>query len=293
MQARLTGAEWQEYARPATLRTTCTDAVDTREKALELLTNAGGDCLDKALRAVERYAKDDLAAAYLTRFERKRDPDPIDLLHALETAEGFNRALAQEWLYLTKEAIHSWNEVAAEKSGWGEEALEHRQRLQRLPDPLAQWSTDEFDDALHRRDRATLTKMAHAFPTNAARYFERSDLSDRAASRLYAEVLATTGERFPLAVVEAMEHPKDRAALEAGLAAFKKDMTDVRAAELLERAENPLSLVTRYYDADIDTAFRNLRPDYRELSSRLFMLHAFLLEGESRYLDAHPDYDQA
>jgi CHAT domain-containing protein/tetratricopeptide (TPR) repeat protein len=271
--------------------------VDSREKALNLLSEAAGECLDKALAGVARHAKQDLAAAYLTRFEREHDP--VDLLRALEVAEGFNRALAQEWLGLTKETIHSWNEVVRERSLWSTEARQHLQRLQRLPDPVRQWSPEEVSKAIERRDVDALTRIARAFPVETARFFERFGLRDRESARLLARALVETGEHYPETVVDAMGRTRDRESLAQGLMAFQSGDFP-RAVTLLERAGNPLSLAARYYMAvkerslhALEPALPDLRPEYRELSSRILMYHANLLEFEDRYLEAHADYERA
>ncbi|HYC58052.1 MAG TPA: CHAT domain-containing protein [Thermoanaerobaculia bacterium] len=271
--------------------------MDNRDKALNLLVVASGECLDKAVGAVARHAKEDLAAAYLVRFERNHDP--VDLLRALDIADGFNRALAQEWLELNREAIHSWDIVAREDSDWAKEAAEHRRRLQRAPDPLREWDPDALQTALERRDAAALAKIARAFPADAARAFEKSDLRDRERARLFATALAETGEHYPMAVVDAMERTSDASALEQGLAALKKKEY-ARAATLLERAGNPLHLTAQYYVtvpwgpiSALDTTLPHLKSEYRELASRIYMWRANLLEFEHRYLDAHADYDRA
>lgn len=296
IQARLSGAKWKPK-RPGGLRTSCSEAVTDREAALSLLVVAGGDCLDKAVTAVARHAKEDLDAAYLTRFER--NGDPIDLLRALETAKGFNRALAQEWLGLTREAIHSWNEVARERSDWSPEAGQRRDQLQRAPDPLRDWNRTAVEHALKDRDMAALTKMVHAFPVDAAALFEKSDLSDREGARLLATALAAAGEHYPTAAVRAMERPSDAKALNEGLAALKaKDYE--RAVELLERAGNPLHVAARYYVSTInwdisvlDETLPHLKPEFRELTTRIHTWRANLLEFNNRFLEAHADYDRA
>jgi len=297
VEARLSGAKWKQYSLGTELRTSCDDAVDSREKALDLLVMAGGDCLDKALKAVARHSKEDLAAAYLVRFERNHDP--VDLLRVLETAKGFNRALALERLRLTREAILTWDQVAKEDSAWSAEAREHRDRLQRLPDPVRQWSLDDMRNALKHRNATALSKIVRISPADAAQYFEKSGLRDREEARLLAAALSATGERFPQAVVDAMERPKDAKALEEGLAALRTPDFP-RAVTLLERAGNPLHLAIRYYVAVyggprpmFDAAIPRLKPEYRELSCRMEMYRATLLELDDRYFEAHAVYAHA
>ena len=286
VHARLSGADWKPFRQSAYVRTSC-DPVRSREEALNLLAIAGRECLDTALNAVATHAKEDLAAAYLTRFDR--NGDPVDLLRALETAEGFNRALAQEWLGLTKEALHSWNELVTEKSGWSDEARQHLQRLQKLRDPL--WNEEEVQSAFERHDAAALRRIVHAFPVEAAWSFEKSNLFDREGARLFATILADNGQMYPQAVVDVMDQARDRAALTAF-----KDKDYLRAATLLERVGNPLHLAALYYDGSLpalERAIPHLKPEYRELSARIHMYRANLLEFTDRYLEAHAEYDKA
>jgi CHAT domain-containing protein len=302
IQARLTAAKWKLY-RGTELLTSCSEPADSRDKALDLLVRADVDCLDKAVNAVARHAREDLAAAYLTRFERRRDrrrdPDPVDLLRALKTAEGFNRALAQEWLGLNKEAIQSWDAVVREGSDWSAEATEHRDGLLRQRDPVTEWNSHDLEDAWDGSDTAALTRIAGAFPYDSARQFEEFDLRDLARARLLAIALATADEHYPMAVVEAMERTGNAKALEQGLVAFrKKDYR--RAVTLLERTGNPLHLAARLKVAAsggpisiLDAALPQLKPGYRNLSSRIYMHRAYFLEGQGKYLDAHTDYERA
>lgn len=297
VQARLTGAQWSQYQPATALRDSCPGEGTTHDDALTLLAEAGGDCLDHAVHAVSLHAKEDLAAAYLTRFERKHDP--MDLLHASETAQGFNRALTLEQLFLTREAISAWNAVAAEHSDWSGEARQHQARLIALRDPAERWPLEEVRNAVAHRDTAALNRMVRTFPTDAAHAFERLDFRDRDGARLLAKELAQTGEPYPQAVVHAMESTHDRAALDQGLAAFQIGAFP-EAAPLLERAGNPLSLAARYYANTrnpslpaLNATISHLGPDDHELTARMRMWRAALLEFDDRYLDAHADYKLA
>ena len=153
--------------------------------------------------------------------------------------------------------------------------------------------------ALKDRDVAALTKLVHTFPIDAARYFEKSNLRNREEARLLATVLSETGEHYPLAVVDAMEKPKDAEAFEEALAALqKRDFP--RAVTLLERAGNPLHLAFRYFvgvyggpRSMFDAAIPQLKPEYRELSSRMQVQRANLLELDDRYFEAHAAYAHA
>jgi CHAT domain-containing protein len=237
--------------------------------------------------------------------DRRRPPglqrrhDPVDLLAALPAAKGFDRALMLERLWLTKEAIYAWNEEAKTHPELAVRARLHIERLQNLPDPVRQWSTSDVDDAWRRRDEAALTKIARAFPEDTARSFEKCDLRDRERARLFARALAAAGEHYPQAVVDAMDRSAGHRALDDGLAAFRQGEYE-DAARLLEKAGNPLFLTARYYVAvlkqslsALDAIISQVKPEYRELSSRVHIYRASLLEFNDRYLQAHADYTQA
>ena len=319
VEPRLSNAEWKACCRRGEIR------CDSGEDTLTQLVAAGEDCIDKALTAVEKHAKDDLAAAYYIRGQRKNDP--VDFLRAWEAAEEelrrnpasevalFNRALAQEKLGLTKEAIRSWNEVVKnDKSKWRDEAQQRRDHLQSLHDP--EWRADKLEDALRRRDRATLAQLARALPFDAVLAFEESNLLDVEASRIFADVL---GEPYTRSVVDAVERVKDRKALEEGLSAFRQARDAQRnadrdgaasayerAATLLARAENPLFLAARYGAAaqrfsSTKESLALLDPiipivsnhGSSSLSARIHTIRANALEYDDRYLEAHEDYERA
>ena len=298
---RLSDAQWQACCvRPPKILASCPGPISSRERALELLVVAGGACLDAVVLAVEKHAPEDLAAAYLIRAQR--NDDAVDLLRASRTARGLNRALVLERLGLEHEAIAAWDEVYRARSPWSREARSWRTAAR--PDPMEQWSEERLRQALERRDRATVTRMARAFPIDAALFFERSGLRDLAAARLLAEVLAEGGDPYPNAVVEALDRPADRDALERGLDAYA-DKDYERAAALLERAGNPLHLAARYERAAqqftegaeplplLDALARITRADYSTLAFRIHVLRAGTLEFQDRYLEAHTAYEEA
>lgn len=302
VEARLSGAKWKPCCSTDETRTTCDETVDSREKALALLVVAGGECLEKALHAVKRYSPEDMAAAYLVRAERNRDP--VDLLRALETAKGFNRALALERLRLTREAIHEWDAVSRDGSDWGDEARGRRDSLLELPDPVSQWRPARVNDVLHRGDRVALTKFVQEFPADAVRKFEGIVLSDINRARLLASILASTGDGYPQAVMDAIDRSRDAEALQQGLSALRARNLQA-GAELLERAGNPMHLAVRSRIGAVkvqvgedplpvlDAAISHLKPEYRELSSRLHTLRAIGLDLQGNYLEAHAAYESA
>lgn len=311
---RLSNARWDTCCRDAPIRESCKDATN-REEALALLIEAhGAKCLDQALAGIRRFSPEDLSAAYFIRGQRLKDP--VDFLRSLQAAEEtlrrnprsevalFNRALVQEKLGLTKVAIASWDEVRKyERSDWSEEAGGHIALLQQVPDPIGEWNPDEFIAALEKRDRPGLTRMAQAFPAEAARQFERKAVFDLEAARLLANVLASS---YADAIVDAMEQPQDPALLEQGLQAWSEAATEeqyARAADLLERAKNPLYLSARFQV--VVARFRNNKDSlallnamelpgrkYPEFISRVHTMRAGVLEQQN-YLAAHKDYTLA
>jgi tetratricopeptide (TPR) repeat protein len=317
---RLTNAKWQACCRKAEIRSSC----DENSDPLELLVTADTSCIDKALAAVQKGTKEDLAAAYYIRGQRKGDP--VDYLRALNAAEEtllerpessaamFNRALAQEKLGLIKEAKLSWDEVVKRKeSGWWEEARKHVNALQQIRD--AEWSPDKLDKALERRDRATLTRIVREFPSESMHAFEESDLLDVEKSRLFADIL---NEPYARAIVNAIVQTKDRSALTRGIRAYRlgrklelngqldKAIGEYElAATLLERVGNPLYVAARYrivantFSGGGDTlaSLDAITPiakkhGYRDLYA-IHSLRANELEFQSRYLEAYAAYQQA
>jgi CHAT domain-containing protein len=178
---------------------------------------AGGDATDRALLAiftdrlpaaaaiVEATAQEtpvdarqtnDLSALYLALAARTRDPYYFFL--ALASAERaiqadglllearFNRALALEGLAVDWEAQAAWKDYRARdpESGWGQEALDH---LQRLRAPI---SISTGEETRSRLDAAAL----------AGKYGEMAELvrRDPQTAREYAEqdLLGSWGEAF-------------------------------------------------------------------------------------------------
>ncbi|HEY0158221.1 MAG TPA: CHAT domain-containing protein [Thermoanaerobaculia bacterium] len=288
LEARIAGADWRPY-KAVQLRTTCNDEpADSREKALELLAVAGGECLDRAVAAVTRHSPEDLAAAYLVRAERNENP--VDLLLALKTATGFNRALALEKLGLKKHAIVAWDEVVKERSQWSAEARGRRDALN-VPEPA--WRVEDL-----LAGGATLAKLARTFPSEVTLWFPDVMCADLGAARQVAEVLAETGERFPPAVVEAVAKPGGVEALQR--ACFVENLE--RRAALFEQAGNPLHLWVRYTIAynsgssleQIEALAAATPPEYRLLSFRIALLRADVLESvRNQYFAANAAYGRA
>lgn len=230
--------------------------------------------------------------------EKREETDPVKLLRTLPAATGFDRALILERLHLTKESIRAWNDAAKQNPERTKEAREHIELLQAFPDPIKEWSPEKINRALERHAEIALTKIVRTFPDDAAQYFDRLVLTDRERARLLAKVLAAMGERYPQAVISALDRPKDQAASDEGFIAIRNRDYE-RAATLLDRAGNPFALTVRYYDAVqrpslpvIERALSQLKPEYREMSWRLRTYRANLLEFEDQYLQAHADYNE-
>ena len=106
------------------------------------------ECTDAAVEKLDEIAKtrreaevlSNLAAAYYIRAQRKDQPS--DLVRALDAADAatelapesfqarFNRALAEEALRLSDEAVRSWDDLRrGSHAGWTQEAGERSARL--------------------------------------------------------------------------------------------------------------------------------------------------------------------
>src|ERR1041385_2549920 len=150
-------------------------------------------CTDIAVAALERSVRDlplpsawsDLSAAYYVRAQR--EDEPSDFLRALDAAQRalnrapllpeaqFNRALAQEALGLSREAMRSWDALRrADASPWAREANEHWQRLARASVLIAatQWSLNRGRLPGVVQDTEAVAKLIAPYPAAAQRYVE-------------------------------------------------------------------------------------------------------------------------
>ncbi|HET8774337.1 MAG TPA: CHAT domain-containing protein [Thermoanaerobaculia bacterium] len=239
------------------------------------------------------------------------DGDPVGLLRALDAASAsdsgaarVDRALIQEKLGLRDEALRSWDAVL--KNGSPEqkrEAREHRAALSAAR--TIRWDPDQLDEALRQHNEAMVRQIARTYPSDAVRHFEDIDLLDVASSSLLADALYEAGETYARAIVDAAIRTKDRKTLEDGLRALRTG-DDQRAAELLERADNPLYLAVRFRIAA--TQFKNgvdplpiLAPvaplatakGYRDLAARTHALRGVALDLKGQYTEALAAYDDA
>jgi CHAT domain-containing protein len=320
---RLSNARWEACCTAPEIVVSCPGSIRRRADAIALLQVAHGPCLDRVFDAIGKHAKDDRAAAYFIRAQRKNDA--VDFLRALDaTYDGssgtalFNRALIQEQLGLTREAVQSWDGVVLrEDSQWAAEAESHRDNLN-APPRWNRWDAESFEEALRRRDRGALQRMANAFPLNAIRYFEDSNILDFAASRLLADIFAQRGEHYPRDIVNAAASHKDSDTLARGLRAFraaralelKRNCSAAKpayenAAALLEEAGNPLALAARYgiasclfISSDSRPLLEKLLPvtstrGYRDLTARIHSLHASATAHGGDLLQSLNEYDSA
>jgi CHAT domain-containing protein len=269
----------------------CEDIIN-QTQALHVLADQPA-CTDAAIGALQRFARanttamSDLAAAYYLRAERQDRAS--DLLRALEAADRavaadpklaaarFNRALIQEALGLSTEAIASWDDVrAAGGPGWAAEAARHRERLVRASsvDAAVEWDANQklLPSALQSRDEARLTRLIAPFPSTALAYFTDQVLQQWAAAptpehldevRSFANALAQlTKDRYAsdvaASVARLQASPQKRALLSKGLIAYgnghryeslyrAKDAETSygEAVKLLDQSDCPISILAR------------------------------------------------
>lgn len=251
-------------------------------------------CTDIAVAALERSVRDlplpsawsDLSAAYYVRAQR--EDEPSDFLRALDAAQRalnrapllpeaqFNRALAQEALGLSREAMRSWDALRrADASPWAREANEHWQRLARASVLIAatQWSLNRGRLPGVVQDTEAVAKLIAPYPAAAQRYVEDELLprwADAAATNdvrgaqdqlalataVAAALARETHDRYLLDVVNRVAEPGAHLAdIREGHSVFGKaraaerDLSPAQAAplyaqalRLLEHARSPLRL---------------------------------------------------
>jgi CHAT domain-containing protein len=253
----------------------CNEIVATHVQALRILSFQPR-CTDVAIHALERFARtdagamSDVAAAYYVRAQR--NDQPSDFLHALDAAEQaiaaapdlpaarFNRALAQEALGLSEEAIQSWEQfLGSEDSKWADEARQHYNRLiqQSKLDDTRRWqrNRDSLPGALRARDREDVSRLIAPFPYAAHRYFDEVLLPQWATAptqehlddiRLFATELSSlqADDPFVTGVSEAISKasPEQLSALQQGHRAFE-------TARIAEREFNFSEAATNYKKA--------------------------------------------
>jgi CHAT domain-containing protein len=202
-------------------------------------------CTDIAVEKLEQFAREqrgdatvlsDLSGAYIVRAQRKNQP--ADFVRALDAADRavaaggelpaarFNRALAQEALGFTDEAIASWDALRADEDApWRDEAAQHSMRLvaRRSRSAATRWKNNKIllPERAAAGDRKAVRAMIDSYHTLAQRYVEEEVLrawaeaslarqTDKAEQQLViAEIIATElnalsreGDRYLLDSVE-------------------------------------------------------------------------------------------
>ena len=219
-----------------------TDAVTARQV---LATSA--NCLDDAIRVLERFApadpsaRNDLAAAYYLRARRQERPS--DLVNALSSIESaarlqpplraalFNHALLLEETGFLEPALEAWNAfLRVDASTWTTEARRHRDELRRTleADAARLWATNRvaLPAALRAGDRAAVARLIAPALSGAQAYLEDELLvhwaktgSPRTAAeaRLLAEELSRQAkDPYAADAVAALSSSADVAALRQG-----------------------------------------------------------------------------
>lgn len=249
------------------------------------------DCTDSAVEKLESLSRtrrdgevfSNLAAAYFIRAQRKDQPS--DLVRALDAADTavelapamaqarFNRALAEEALGFSSDAIRSWDEVGQRSpSGWAREAKEHRDRLtkERTLSAAIQWRLNEqrLPEVVLAGDGKGVEALVAPYRNAAQRFVEETVLREwadaeakgnaaTAAKQFHlAEMIAIalarlTRERYLLDVIEGARPSNDparRAALARAFASFAaarhetgKLRNEKATAQAYENAELALS----------------------------------------------------
>jgi CHAT domain-containing protein len=319
---------WQPGAIPAE----CNDVIASRADAARMLRSQPV-CIDAAVAALERFARtdptalSDLAAGYALRAQR--EDRPSDLLNALDAAQHavaalprspvarFNCAMIEENAGLTDDALDSWNQfLKIGTSTHTAEARDHRIRLQNI-DPTEQWAKNrtQLPVALRAHERATVASLIAPFPSSAEKYLEeellRAEHVDEAKT-LASELARLTNDRFPVDVVETLQRfPKElqeahlayAGARNADRALAGSGPQYEKAAQLLEHAGSPLSLLARLGYATtasidktvgyaratalLDPIDREVRSrGYRHLLARVQATRAYFLGSQSRYVES-------
>ena len=326
---------WQ----PSAIPPECDDIVPSRIAAAQMLREQP-ICIDAAVAALERFSRtdpaalSDLAAGYALRAQR--EDRPSDLLNALDAAQHavaalpqsdiarFNRAMIEESIGLTDDAIDSWNQfLKIGESTHDAEARGHVTRLQHS-DPTAQWAKNrtQLANALRARDRVAVARLIAPFPSSAEKYLEeellRSEHVDE-AKLLASELARITRDRFPVDVVAALERsPKELEEAHLAYADARNGNRELaanrlqyeKAAQLLERGGSPLSMLARLGYATtvsidktvgyaratplLDPIDREARTrGYRHLLARIRATRANFLVFQGRYVESLADSQDA
>ena len=241
----------------------CYDRMKTSTKAVELLARVE-QCTDAAVERLEALAGprpdaamlSDLAGAYYVRAQRKDQPS--DLIRSLaaadravdlqpsSTAARFNRALAEEALGLSDDAIASWEWLRTKDSpAWALDAGQHHERLleERSRAVATTWLNNKkrLPDVVALGDQKAVEALVAPYHRAAQLYLEeevlpawasasKNGLVDEAARQLtLAEMIASRlaqleHDRYLLDGVDRIRTCRDSrtmASLQAGHLALK------------------------------------------------------------------------
>lgn len=179
--------------------------------------DAAIDELRAAAEAAPRDAQvqNDLAAAFLARAERARDPRSIlDAYVAADSALSldngvveaqFNRALILEWLSLRSDAIEAWSAYldADHSSPWSTEARSHLQRLRVVPVP---WRAARKSLSMAMSDgrHGTVLEIAKQYPGRFRGEVRRTVLDWARAHQAGARLQADSVLRRAILLAEAL-----------------------------------------------------------------------------------------
>jgi len=228
----------------------CEDAMTSVTDAVRVLA-AVPQCTTAAVEKLETVveshpsasALSDLAAAYTIRAQR--NDRPSDFVRALDAADRacaiaptpaarFNRALAQEALGFTDDALASWSALKTDDSPWAKEAQQHHARVASTIRRAAvtQWplNKQQLPIVAAAGDRNAVEQLVAPYVNAAQSYVEGEVLPDwakaleerrdqEAAAHLrLAEMIATalakqSQDRYLLDTVQCIRSARDETAL--------------------------------------------------------------------------------
>lgn len=330
----------------------CAAEIRDHHKALVLLVDSL-PCIDEVIAALQKFAgrdskiETDVAAAFYVRAQREDRAE--DLLPAFEAATRavaaapdsaaarFNLALIEEALAMKSDAAASWRRLLelAPAAGWQREAREHLATLQAdlIRPPSLAWerARSQLPAALDANDTARIRDLIGPYAWSARQLLEEKLLTDWACSpspvmlerarRLAAELSRQSGDRYALALVEAIDRaqssPEQVRALRQGYQEFGRARSYYaafeygKAAAMAEQAGSwlavggsPLAWTATILRAGVSepaTALAMLGDARREAEARkirrlvALSLHAegTVLVNAGRYTEALDRFDAA
>ncbi|HUR79323.1 MAG TPA: hypothetical protein VM733_01060, partial [Thermoanaerobaculia bacterium] len=271
VEPRLSGVKWSDprrLQRRYRQRGPCDTVVDTKEKAVHVLSY-DLRCVDEAITRLEGLEQwSDLAAAYFIR--ARADAQQLDYLLALETADRavretplnpaaqFNRGLIQETVGLYELAMLSYASLRSGDSEWAKEAIRRHDALRDklAPNPLV----PQLEEALQRGDAAAVRKIIEPFPVLAHEHLDN--------------------------VVRPRGNPAQTRMLASALAERYGDQSFLEAPELAEEIRVTRDLAT------ID-AYEKRAAHYPFLRARCAWLRGYVLGSRNDFLPALKWYESA